>query len=291
MTLFAAGSCLIAACVSAPATLQPPSDRDSSVTNTQIMVLGTYHFAGSDGDLISIETDSVLTPHRQAELATLSDALAAFDPTHIVVERVTDGPDYIDPVYQKFHPDMLTQSQDERVQLGYRLAHQLGHETVYGIDEQATEDEPPYFPFGKLKRHAEATGQADDLDAMVAEAADAFAQINAASAGQSIAVKLLDQNTDPALRLNAAFYFDLAKYDVAEDQPAAELQAYWFMRNAKIFSKIVDVTAPGDRVLVVYGVGHKYWLDTMARDTSGYVSVDPVPYLEQAAKLSGTTDD
>jgi hypothetical protein len=86
----------------------------------------------------------------------------------------------------------------------------------------------------------------------------------------------------PLSTLNASFYYNLSKYDVAEDQPGAELQAYWFMRNAKIFSKIVDVTAPGDRVIVIYGAGHKYWLENLVDGTTGYIRVDPAPYLVRA---------
>ena len=55
------------------------------------------------------------------------------------------------------------------------------------------------------------------------------------------------------------------------------------MRNAKIFSKLVQVTKPGDRVVIVYGAGHKFWLDHFAENTPGFTRVDPLPYLEKAA--------
>ena len=79
------------------------------------------------------------------------------------------------------------------------------------------------------------------------------------------------------------FYYALSKFDQGEEQPAAELQAYWFMRNAKIWSKLLDVTEPGDKVVVIYGAGHKFWLDHMADHTDGFVRIDPARYLETAA--------
>lgn len=63
----------------------------------------------------------------------------------------------------------------------------------------------------------------------------------------------------------------------------AELIAYYYMRNAKIFSKLIDVTEPGDRVVVVYGAGHKHWLEHFIRNMPGFELVDPIPYLQRAA--------
>ena len=96
----------------------------------------------------------------------------------------------------------------------------------------------------------------------------------------SIPTKLLKMHQGPMS--SPAFYYELAAFDVGEDQPAAELQAYWFMRNAKIWSKLRDVVKPGDRAVVVYGAGHKFWLEHMARQSAGFAVVDPAPYLEAA---------
>jgi hypothetical protein len=57
----------------------------------------------------------------------------------------------------------------------------------------------------------------------------------------------------------------------------------WYLRNAKIFAKLINVAKPGDRILVVYGAGHGYWLRHFAATTPGYTSVDVTPYLKRAA--------
>jgi hypothetical protein len=46
---------------------------------------------------------------------------------------------------------------------------------------------------------------------------------------------------------------------------------------------VQQVAKPGDRVLVVYGSGHNYWLRHFAMTAAGYRNVDPTPYLERAA--------
>ena len=270
------------ACVSINTDISFTDDvLEVSDKNVQVMVLGTYHMAGSSSDVINLETDSVLTPERQRELQALTDALAAFKPTVVLTERETLAPDYIDSTFERFSEAMLAEKENERVQVAYRLANYVGISRVYGIDEQPTEGEPDYFPFEEVMAHAEATGQKEKFDGFLSGMRTLVTDFSVDTNNLSIAAKLLEVNTGP---LSAPdFYYALSEFDTGEDQPGAELQAYWFMRNAKIWSKLMDVTNPGDRVVVVYGAGHKYWLEHMADHTDGYVKVDPAPYLEAAA--------
>jgi len=262
----------LAACATAPAA--PPAAASSDV---QVMVLGTWHFAGSSTDLISATTDSPLTPTRQRELDEAADALAAFKPTAIVVERVTPAPDYIDPGFSAFTPADLATKSDERVQIAYRLASKAGVSRVYGIDEQSNESEPDYFPFGKVMEHAAATGQAEAASAMMAKVQALVGAETTRLAGLSMREALAEANA--GVMSSADFYYELLKFDAGEQQPGAELNAYWFMRNAKIFAKVADVARPGDRIVVVYGAGHKHWLDHLVEQTRGFERVDPVDYL------------
>lgn len=254
--------------------------REDNPQAVQVMILGTYHMAGSTSDLINVETQSVLTPRRQQELEELASALARFDPNVVVTERVTDAPDFIDPKFAEFSDQTLAENENERAQVAYRLAQNIGITRVYGIDEQPSSDEPDYFPFGKVMAHAQASGQGDKISEFLANAQSMVEEFTEKTKDDHIAEKLYKLNTGP---MSAAdFYYGLSDFDLGEDQPGAELQAYWFMRNAKIWSKLMDVTGPGDRVVVVYGAGHKYWLEHMADHTDGYVRINPSPYLLKA---------
>lgn len=248
--------------------------------DVQVMVLGSYHLAGSEGDLVNLEVVSVLTDVRQQQLQSVSTALAEFKPTAVVTERTTEPPEYLDPVYLDFTPEWLNERGNERVQLAYRVAHQLGLERVYGLDEQPSDGEPDYFPFDKLMAHAAETGQAETLGKFVGDFR-ALAEGEMEQLTQiTIAEALLSLNT--GILSSADFYYQLAQFDQGEAQPAAELQGYWFMRNAKIFSKLDDVVRPGDRVLIVYGAGHKFWLEHLVTQTPGYSLVKPDAYLQRA---------
>ncbi len=279
MALAAVLAISLAACSASP-NAQKTEHVTTNPDAIQLMVLGTYHFDNPGQDVANIEADNVLTEVRQAELAQAVNALATFKPTVIMVERITAAPAYIDPQYAKFSKTDLSSKRDERVQIAYRLANQLGLENVYGIDEQPSDGEPDYFPFGPLMEHAQATGQEDELNADVANIQAQAATFGKTQDAKTISELLLASNRDDLT--SAKFYYTMFKYDRGESQPGAELQSYWFMRNAKIFGKAHQIAKPGDRVLIVYGGGHKYWLTHFAKNTPGYVNVDPVPYLQKA---------
>jgi len=254
-----------------------PSSPAADAAAIQLMVLGTWHFSGSETDLISATTDNPLTPQRQRELDAAIAALAGFKPTAIVVERVAAAPDYVDPGFVAFTPGDLTAKADERVQVAYRLAAKAGVSRVYGVDEQPADGEPDYFPFDRVMAHAGATGQADAASAMMANVQALVGAETKRLAALPMREALAQANS--GLMSSADFYYDLLKFDAGEAQPGAELNAYWFMRNAKIFAKIADVAKPGDRIVIVYGAGHKHWLDHLARNTPGFMLIDPVDYL------------
>src|SRR6059058_6606029 len=103
----------------------------------QVMVLGTYHFDNPGQDLHNMKVDSVLTPAKQAELADVASRLAKFNPTKIAVEALSDRSDFVSNKFDGFTPDKLSKDPDERTQIAFRLAHQLGQKSVYGIDQQS----------------------------------------------------------------------------------------------------------------------------------------------------------
>lgn len=255
----------------------------ASAKNVEVMVLGTYHFDSPGLDLNNPKVDDVLKPQRQRELEKLADALATFHPTKIMVERVVTASDLVDPRFAAYTKAELEKNRDERVQIAYRLASRLKLPVVYGIDEQPSANEPDYFPFQAIVDWAKANGAEPKLEALMAKGAGISASIEAAQATQSIPELLADMNRAGRIETEQGFYYDMLSFGGVEQQPGADLNAMWYLRNAKIFGKLQTVAQPGDRVLVIYGAGHNYWLRHFAAMTSGYILVDPVPLLEAAA--------
>jgi hypothetical protein len=244
----------------------------------QVMVLGTYHMDNPGQDLVNVRAADVLTSQRQAELAAVAEALAKFRPTVVAVERVTTAPGYVDEKYARFKDADLAAQRDERVQIGYRVARAAGLGTVHGIDEQPSAGEPDYFPFDKVQASVHARGQGAALASLLEQAGRMVAAFGATQEKSTVAELLRAANDGHGLA-DPSFYYSLLGLDAGEDQPGAELLGYWYMRNAKIVAKLCDVVRPGDRVLVLFGAGHKHWIEQIARGTPGMQVVDAAQYL------------
>jgi hypothetical protein len=63
------------------------------------------------------------------------------------------------------------------------------------------------------------------------------------------------------------------------DNAGSAYVSQWYARNAYIFSNILSVIEPGDRVVVLMGQGHEYLLREFTRLNPNLVYVDPLPYL------------
>jgi hypothetical protein len=245
----------------------------------EVMVLGAYHFGNPGQDVNNIKVDSVLVPKKQAELDALARALLAFKPTKVMVERESNAPDFAMQAYTEFTLEKLKTAANETDQIGYRVAHLAGLKIVYGIDEQPKYGEPDYFPYGAMQDVAKQHGQTDVIDTANLPVKAFLAQFEADQKTKSVADLLIGVNTD-LIYTNIAVEYSYLKIGDKDDQAGADLNAMWYLRNAKIFGKLMQVAKPGDRVLVVYGAGHNYWLRHFAAETPGYKFVDPVPYLK-----------
>ncbi|WP_156348191.1 DUF5694 domain-containing protein [Sphingomonas sp. Leaf34] len=249
----------------------------------QVMVLGSYHFGNPGRDKVNAHVDDVTTPQRQRELEALADAIAEFKPTRVMVEAQRPGPTYNVTDFARFSPSVLKTDRDETTQIGYRIAERAGLRSVQGIDEQPDKGEPDYFPIDRVEAYAKAHGQQAYLDAAFATVQASARKFEAEQATTSIPRMLIRYN-DPSTPMGGQdSYYSLLRIGDDKEQPGADLNAMWYLRNAKIFAKLINVAKPGDRILVVYGAGHGYWLRHFASTTPGYSSVDVRPYLEKAA--------
>ena len=249
----------------------------------QVMVLGTYHFGNPGRDKVNVRVDDVTTPQRQRELDALADAVAAFKPTRVMVEVQRPGPSYDVTDYATFSSTVLRIDRDETTQIGYRIAARVGLRSVQGIDEQPGKDEPDYFPIDRVEAYAKARGEQEYFDAAFATVQASARQFEKEQSVTSIPEMLIRYN-DPSTPMGGQdLYYSLLRFGDGADQPGADLNAMWYLRNAKIFSKLINVAKPGDRILIVYGAGHGYWLRHFAATTPGYNSVDVAPYLKRAA--------
>jgi hypothetical protein len=266
---------LVAVSLALPAVAAPEKP-------VEVMVLGVYHFGNPGQDVHNMKVDSVLVPKRQAELDAVAKALLTFKPTRVMVEATSDAPGFAYDSYSTFTSEMLLSKADERVQIGFRVAKMAGLKTVEAIDEQPGEGEPDYFPYDNLTAAAAKFGQKPVIEAADAPLTADMKTFEADQNTHSVGQLLLRINNAAAVKTDAAWYYKLLRIGDANTQAGADLNAMWYLRNAKIFAKLMDASNPGDRVLVIYGSGHNYWLRHFASETPGYHFVDPMPFLAKA---------
>lgn len=247
----------------------------------QVMVVGAFHFDNPGQDLNNMQVDPVTTPQKQAELRAVAQGLARFRPTAVALERVARDPaTLLDQVYPSFRPEMLLTEADERYQIGYRLARQEGLDRVYAIDEQPAEGGRDYFPFGPVQEWFTAHGRTAEFEAMNARVAAYTAEQSERQKHETLGQLLAeDSSPDHPIGGNMDLYYGLMKFGDGVSQPGAELNAGWYERNAKIFTKLMSVARPGDRIVVIFGSGHAYWLRHFVQNTPGFELVEAPPYL------------
>ncbi|WP_188761914.1 DUF5694 domain-containing protein [Sandarakinorhabdus glacialis] len=252
------------------------------VAPVEVMVLGAYHFGNPGLDTHNVKVDSVLIPKRQRDLDRVAKALAMFRPTHVMVEMQSEAPDFAIAEYASFNDAMLAKEANEIVQIGYRTARQAGLKTVNGIDEQSKDGEPDYYPYSKVQETAAKFGQTAALEALGVPVVAWLKNFEAAQKTHSVGQMLLKMNDPAGIQGNMDSYYGMLAIGDRDAQTGADLNAAWYLRNAKIFGKLMQVAKPGDRVLVVYGGGHGFWLRHFAGLVPGYRNVDVLPYLAKA---------
>ncbi len=262
-----------AACASTP---EVPSSRADVVG---VMVLGTYHMGNPGADLANAKADNVLAASRQQELAVLADRLAVFKPTAIMVETQSPRADFLDVGYLEFTPERLATDPNETVQIAYRLAGKLGISRVYGID--TGDGEIDFFPFERIEAFVEQNGPADFIEELMAPLNEFVSEFEKAQETHTVSQLLAIQNSPDSINdIHRTFYYSLLQLATANDPAGAALNYGWYARNAIIFSKLDSISRPGDRVIVLFGSGHAYWLRHFAEEAPGFALVDPLPYLE-----------
>ena len=239
----------------------------SAGSRAQVLVLGTYHMANRGHDIFNMQVDDVLSPRRQSEIAQLIEVLKKFNPTKIAIERDLLSPNNSTTTeqamqYTGYLAGKHELSRDEVEQIGFRLAKELGHKTVYPV--HADYD----FPYQRLVNYAKATGRSKELD----EISSGFAAKTKAQGeylvSHTILETLLWLNADEKAEFEIGLYYRLAHFGELGDWAGADLVSDWFRRNMRIFSNIMQlIDSPNERVLVIYGYGHLGWLrNNVSRD-------------------------
>jgi hypothetical protein len=227
--------------------------QSAKVGKPEVLVLGTYHMANPGRDLFNMKADDVLAPKRQAEITELIEVLKKFQPTKVAIESDTYGPRV--GQYADYLAGKRTLTSNEIEQLGFRLAKELGHKTIYPVDVDGD------FPARRVVNYAKGSDRSKELDAIMSEIGAMVKAQDDYLASHTVLEMLVNMNADAKVADDMGFYFREAHLGEPGDWAGADLVSDWFRRNMRIYSNVTRlVDSPNERILVIYGAGHLGWL-------------------------------
>jgi|SRR5579884_883810 len=243
---------------------------------TEVMILGVAHLVSKRDVYNSVFQDSPLSAKRQAQIADVLDHLARFRPTKVLIEQPM-GDRKIEQQYQDFLSRRFTLGANEVYQFGFRLAAKARNRTIYPIDtfDPALIDEST--PSGqRIMAYLKA-----NFTAVKDPRTDTYiAHQNAIERSGTYLELLRYLNTDAAIDANASWYSVMDGMGRNADNAGSAYVSQWYARNAYIFSNILSVMHPGDRVVVIMGQGHEYLLRQFTQLNPNLVYVNPLEYLK-----------
>jgi hypothetical protein len=266
----------------------------------EVMLLGSTHLAQSPGDTqnaYATDPGDILGDQRQNELETLTDRLAEWDPDRIAVEERVPQQSVIDDAYAAYRddtrdlttvPQWETNRSNEIVQIGFRLADKLGHDSVAAVDylqspaalltdeekQQLPDSLRPLlvdpdtveYPLPDIAERNAAEQQRLDEGSLV----EFYRWLNTPDVGST----MWDNDMN--------FYAMAFENSEPGDYTSVKLMTAWTQRNLRIASNIWNVPAEDDeRVLVVYGASHIPQLGQILTGAPMMAPVSPLLYLTE----------
>lgn len=245
---------------------------------TPILFIGSYHMSNPGADQFNVEADDVLVPKRQLEIQEVVELLKVFRPTKIAVE--SPKMDTLTQMrYQGYVRNKLSLRRNEEEQIGFRLAKELDHSTIYPVDVKLNLDD------GAISKLVEENPEKFGvyLSRLQKVGSTAVSTIGDWLHNGTIREVLYNMNHPDIENISHQLYFYSFMPIVEKDNYAgASLVSNWYERNLKIFSNINEIASdPEDRILVIYGQGHIPLLKQFARDSPYFTVVNAIEYLEK----------
>ncbi|MDF2721082.1 MAG: hypothetical protein K0Q59_757 [Paenibacillus sp.] len=218
-----------------------------------VLVLGVFHFR---------YLNDILEPHRQKEILEVVQRIKEFRPTKICLEKVVEKNDELNAEYRDFVSGTLELTDNERHQLGFRIARELGHDNVYATDwmhlDQADMD--------VLERgFAEAENKQPEL---VKEAEAWTERLRHMLKPGTVLDMIRTHNDEEINAIDHQYYIRYrARLGEYPDYIGPFWLRWWYRRNLIIYSNIARLAAEDERLLVIYGSSHNYLLKQFIRES------------------------
>ena len=213
------------------------------------MLLGTFHFDNPGLDAVKYTPIDVMQPEQQAYVVALSERLARFAPTKVLLEYTDDADEKINQRYRDYLAGKFELRKNEVYQVGFRVAKLMGHKRVYGFDAAAPAQDLKLWDYLSQEPAAESA-----LNTLIETESRRLQELHRTKSLQEI---LTLSNSPEENQRNKGFYMLLnpvgAKGRLFH---GADASADWWHRNLRMYAIVQQQAAPGERVLAIAGSGH-----------------------------------
>jgi len=238
----------------------------------RVMLLATFHFDNPGLDAVKYTPIDVMQPEQQAYVVALSERLARFAPTKVLLEYTDDADEKINRRYRDYLAGKFELGKNEIYQLGFRVAKLMGHKRVYGFDAEAAAQDVKLWDY--LSQEPEAEGA---LNTLIETESRRLQELHRTKSLQEI---LTLTNSPEENQRNKGFYMLLnpvgAKGRVFH---GADASADWWHRNLRMYAIVQQQAAPGERVLAIAGSGHVAVMHDFLRADPERVEENVLSYL------------
>uniref|UniRef100_UPI00404AAFAB DUF5694 domain-containing protein n=1 Tax=Fulvivirga sp. TaxID=1931237 RepID=UPI00404AAFAB len=289
-----------------PASIELELDKSTSSDSkkeTSVMLLGTYHFNNPGQDSFNMEVDDYSTDKRQEEIRALVDLLAKYKPTKIFLEFPAKSQIKMDSLYNIYLNGEIAISQikggiNEIYQVGFRLGKKVGGAEIIGVDHNGNWL-APYADYladtlglTYYKDHAAAYGskikdeQEKFLSHTVSENLIYTNELDQIKQNHNyynnIAIKVKDTAgimftfQEDEQEINGMPYY-MRSFDF--NNIGVELVAEWYKRNLFIYRNIIENSEANDRVVIIIGSGHVFYLNQLLSNNPKFKLIKPIELL------------
>ncbi len=213
----------------------------------ELIILGTYHFSGDK---------NIFSSPMQKELQQFAERLAKLRPTKIAVEIPIRHEEKLNRSYKSLPDEAFTKltpweimdvyghteqffTDNEVVQIAFRLAKLLDHQQVYAVDEDI--------------EMSDQLAEVIEDQIPVEECWQKLCSIE--SQATNLEERFRALNSEKWSYTNHTMYMAMNKANLGNYE-GTQLLLQWYERNLKIYSNLQNLADDGDRILLLIGSGH-----------------------------------
>ncbi len=228
---------------------------------TEVLLLGTFHFANRGLDVAKFEDVKILSEKRQKEVEEMVAMLKKFSPDKIFIEVPTTSQKKYDSLYVAYKNGTHTLTGNETQQVGFRLAKECGLASLICTDYNNVS-----FPIDSVMKEMMVNKQMDMLqyfqNAIQREQNDFDEEIKT----KTITQMLLDANTEKIYHKLVGVYYFFLKAGDKTNHAGSFLASEQWRRNMYIYENILkNLDGKEKRILVLYGTTHVAMLKEMMK--------------------------